>query len=62
VKYFFKKDTKVSIEKIAKAVKDAGFSVRYLSANFNFNNVSVSENFCWNYEGEQYDFENRFHQ
>ena len=55
-KLFFKKGGKVSIEKIAKAVTDAGFSVRYLNASFNFNNISVSENFCWNYEGGQYQF------
>ncbi len=53
---FFKKGVKVSIEKIAKAVTDAGFSVRHLNTNMNFNDVAVSENFCWDYENEQYEF------
>lgn len=55
-KIYFKRETKVSIEEIAKAVTDAGFSVRYLSAVFNFNNVVVEDNFCWNYENNQYLF------
>lgn len=53
---FFKKRAKISVEKIAKAVTDAGFSVRYLNAVFNFSNVSVEEKFCWTYENEQYQF------
>jgi copper chaperone CopZ len=55
-KIIFKDSVKIEIDKIAKAVTDAGFSVRYLHASFNFNNIPVSENFCWNYEGGQYQF------
>ncbi|MFT6845773.1 MAG: copper chaperone CopZ [Flavobacteriales bacterium] len=50
------KDAEVSIKAIAKAVTDAGFSVRYLHATFYFNDLSIEENYCWNYENEQYQF------
>ena len=35
----------VSVEALAQKVVDAGFSVRFITASFNFNNVAVSENY-----------------
>ncbi len=53
---YFNDETKVDISKIAKAVVDAGFSVRYLKAKIYFNQLSVNENYCWIYEGGYYQF------
>ncbi len=55
-KIFFKKGAAVNIEKISQAVVDAGFSVRFLNAGFNFNNQQVSENSCFTYENNVYQF------
>jgi copper chaperone CopZ len=53
---FFIDGYKVDISKIAKSVKDAGFSVRYLKAKIYFNQLSVTNNYCWIYEGKYYQF------
>ena len=42
----FKKDKAVDLDLIKKKVKEAGFSVSKLVATFNFNKLSVSNNFC----------------
>lgn len=55
-KVIFHEGPKVNIEKIAQAVFDAGFSVRYLKAGFVFNNLSVSNGFNWTNDNEQYCF------
>ncbi|MBN8695616.1 MAG: heavy-metal-associated domain-containing protein [Bacteroidetes bacterium] len=55
-KITFKAGKKVTIEKIAQAVFDAGFSVRYLKANFVFDNLTISNGFNWTNENEQYCF------
>lgn len=55
-KIFLKSKAIVSIEKIAKAITDSGFSVRYLNAVFYVSDIEVNENFCWTYENEQYQF------
>ena len=47
-KIIFNNNSSVDIEKIAKAVTDAGFSVRYLSAAFLFTNVNISKGYCYN--------------
>ncbi len=47
-KIIFADNANVDIEKIAEAVTNAGFSVRYLNADFLFNNVSVSTGYCFN--------------
>lgn len=52
----FKKGMQVSVEKIAKAVKDAGFSVRYLKAEFQLTSQKVSNGSCFTYNNEQYKF------
>ncbi len=41
-KITFKPGAKIDLKKIANAVLDAGFSVRYLSVGFNFDNVNTS--------------------
>jgi copper chaperone CopZ len=55
-KIIFKPGKKISFDKIAKAVTDAGFSVRFIKVNFIFNNLSVSDNFCFLYEENNYQF------
>lgn len=45
---FFTDGSDVDVEKIAKAVVNAGFSVRYLTASFLFSNLKVSNGFCFN--------------
>lgn len=55
-KITFKAGKKVNIEKIAQAVFDAGFSVRYLKASFIFYNVTVSNGFNWENDKESYCF------
>ena len=55
-KIIFKPNAKVEIERIAKAVVNAGFSLRYLSVIYSFTNVSVKDNFCFSFEGNQYQF------
>ena len=52
----FKEGALVDIKKLAQAVVDAGFSVRYVSAILIFNQVNISENYCWIFENSQYQF------
>ena len=52
----FKPGMKVYIEKIAKAVEDAGFSVRYLTADFVFDNITINAGYCFPYENRLYQF------
>jgi hypothetical protein len=53
-----KKDIPVSIDAIAKAVTDAGFSVRYLIATLQLNSVLISANNCFTFENINYQFIN----
>jgi len=53
---FFNEGYKADINKIAKAVVDAGFSVRYLKATIYFKQLPVSENYCWINERMYYQF------
>lgn len=46
-KVIFKRDQEVDLSAISKAVLSAGFSVRYMSAAYIFNNVNVSDGFCY---------------
>jgi copper chaperone CopZ len=55
-KITFKPLAKVSVEKISQAVVNAGFSVRYLQAGFNFENLAINKNYCFPFEGKQYQF------
>ena len=55
-KISFKKGEKVEIEKIAKAVTDAGFSLRSLYAGINITELNVSNDYCWTFENSAYHF------
>lgn len=55
-KVTFKPNAKVNVEEVAKAVEQAGFSVRYLKAGVVFSNVQVSTNFCYSFENNFYQF------
>jgi len=55
-KVIFKTGNPVEIEKLARAVMDAGFSLSYLNADFIFENLSVSNDFCFAYEKSTYQF------
>lgn len=50
------KNKKVNIEKIARAVMDAGFSVRFLEADFGMGNTEAISGSCFNYNGDSYEF------
>lgn len=53
----FKTGSNISIEKIAKAVIDAGFSVRYLQATFKADSaLHISDNYCFSYNDATYQF------
>lgn len=48
-KILFKQGNDISFKKIAKAITDAGFSIRYLKANYSFNNFEgMSREYCKN--------------
>ena len=49
-----KKGKKTDMDKIAQAVINAGFSVRYLQADLNIGNSVTSSGSCLTYEGDQY--------
>ncbi|MDG1105531.1 MAG: hypothetical protein P8N26_05155 [Cyclobacteriaceae bacterium] len=53
---FFNEGMYVSIDKIAQAVIDAGFSVAYLNALFDFKEQIIDTHTCWNYAYETYQF------
>ena len=55
-KIVLKKNTKADIEQIAQAVADAGFSVRYLQADFDIDNSIAISGSCFNYKGDRYIF------
>ena len=55
---YFKKDKQVSLDQIKKKVQDAGFSVAVLIVTFNFENVAISNDFHYDFEGSQYHFMN----
>lgn len=46
-KILFKEGKSVSIEKVARAVENAGYSVNNLNAVFHFQQLEVSDNFCY---------------
>lgn len=54
----FKKGEKVDVAKIAKAITDAGFSVRFIKLAFKFNNLNVINNYCYTFEGNNYQLVN----
>ena len=55
-KIILKKNKKADMEKIAQAVVNAGFSVRYLHADLRVDNSVVTTGPCFSYNGDQYVF------
>ena len=55
-KIILAKNKKADMEKIAQAVVNAGFSVRYLQADLNVDNSVTASGSCFNYNGDQYVF------
>ena len=55
-KIVLKKNKKPDMDKIAQAVVNAGFSVRYLQADLHVDNTIVASGSCFNYDGDQYVF------
>ena len=55
-KIILKKNKKADIDKIAQAVFNAGFSVRYLQADLMVDNSVTTSGTCFNYKGDQYVF------
>ncbi len=53
-KIFFKENKPVNIKAIADAVKDAGFSLRYLKADISRQEVHISEDGCFKLYGDVY--------
>lgn len=53
---FFKPGKKVNMTDVAKKVVDAGFSVRSVIAVVNIEKVTVTSDYCWNYENDTYHF------
>ncbi len=51
-----KQNTEANLDKIAKAVQEAGFSLRYLSASFTFTHLDVKPGSCFGYGGNVYQF------
>lgn len=52
----FKPNSNVSIDDLRKMIEDAGFSVRYVHATFQFNDLKVENNYHFVYGGNTYDF------
>lgn len=50
----FKANKKVNIASIAEAVKDAGFSVRFLKAEIERSDIDISEQGCFTLDGNSY--------
>lgn len=50
----FRENKKVDIKAIADAVKDAGFSVRFLKAEMDKTRINISEQGCFSLEGNSY--------
>jgi copper chaperone CopZ len=52
----FKKDIKVNMQEVVNAVYKAGFSVGYTHADFNFDQLAISDQYTFNYQGDDYVF------
>jgi len=55
-KIVLKDGANVSIDKVARAVENAGYSVNYLKAVFHFQSLAVSDNFCYTFQSTQFQF------
>lgn len=59
---YFKDDAVIDLKRIAKAVRDSGFSVRFLRVNFDFDEMNVGANGIFTFQGQSYQwmqFKNR---
>lgn len=52
----FKPNRRVNVDQIAKAITNAGFSVRYLQASIPFNNTTIADGHCFANDGTHYEF------
>ncbi|HEY3875961.1 MAG TPA: heavy-metal-associated domain-containing protein [Candidatus Kapabacteria bacterium] len=52
----FKKGSKVSIDDLRKMVEDAGFSVRFVHATFQFDDQKIDKDYHFSYGGDTYVF------
>ena len=55
-KIILKKNAKADMDKVAQAVVNAGFSVRYLQADLTIDNSIITTGSCFSYQGDQYIF------
>lgn len=53
---YFKKNTSVSIHSLAQKVVDAGFAVRSIHAIYDFKDLKITPDQCWEYENNIYHF------
>jgi len=53
---FFKAGQKVNMKDVAQKVVDAGFSVRSITAVITIKELTVTPDYCWNYENDTYHF------
>ena len=51
---YLKENAIVNLKEIARAIVNAGFSVRFLRLEFNFNDVSLSNNGVFTFQGQTY--------
>jgi hypothetical protein len=51
---YLKEGDPINLKAIAKAVVNAGFSVRFLKVEFNFSDVAVNHDGSFNYQGQPY--------
>lgn len=51
---YFKQDLPVNLDQLAKAVVNAGFSVRFLKLNFDFTDIPVNKDGQFTYQGQKY--------
>jgi len=53
---YFKKNSSVSIHSLAQKVIDAGFAVRSIHAIYDFQDLKITPDQCWDYENNIYHF------
>lgn len=53
---YFKKNTSVSIRSLAQKVVDAGFAVRSIHAIYDFKDLKITPDQCWEFENSLYHF------
>jgi hypothetical protein len=51
---YFKKNYPINLKQLAKAVVDAGFSVRYVKIQFNLNNIQLEETGAFDFQGQDF--------